>query len=941
MKFINVFIRRPVFTSMLFLSISVLGIISFLRLPFDLLPDITIPKLTVVTHYKGASPEIIEREITKRIEEAATGISGIQDVRSVSTEGNSIVTLFFRRGTDLKMATLRLRERLDEVSWQFPKGTSRPNILRTGPTSTPVMGIWVRGDRELIKRIVVRRLEQIDGVGEARLLGIQGKEILIRMNPDIMQAYNIGLDDIRNTLLSYNIVMPLGLVKQGNYTFPLRFISETETAEKIGNLPLLRGKIRLKDISQIQERTKKKDSEILFNGKRGYLIQIYREWKKNTVVVSRNVREILEKIRLKYPDLEYNVTYDDAKFIESAFINIIFSLIFGGILAFFALSLFTGNVRIPFVLSLSMPLSIIPSFFLFYLFRVNINIMSLSGLALAIGMLVDSSIVVLENIITRKNVIEGSTEVGLAVVTSILTTVAVFFPIIYIHGIAGMMLKPLSFAVISTLLISLFVAFSLLPLLASRVGGISEGESKLYISVKNGFNVILEWAYKKRGSVYLIALLLFLAGIVSFIFLKKEAVPSIYADREIRIELPYDSDIAETEAVVKRLTMYIRKKNKNVKILSKIGKVDPFGISHTGSAILRISRLKKRIEWGKFMKSYRNISFSVSSINPVLSYFENTGKVTIRIPYTDFAEEGERFSIVSTALKGATFPYNEEIPVIELHLRQIIADRLHISTRNLFSYVKASLSGTSVLDVERGEEKLTIMVRMGDKKNLDKLLSIKYRGLPIKELFDVKRKKVPRGIIRFNGRRCIEGILPYSGRIKMPHLPFDYEIGGEIKEYRAVLTSAVFAFLVAIFLVYMILSSFYESFFLPIIIMISVPFAVAGGFLSLLLTVTSINVISLIGIVVLSGIVVNNAIVLLDQAERFRIKGINNPAQQAAKRRLRPILMTTFTTVAGLLPISIGATLQSSLGRSVIGGILISTFITLIFIPVVYDKLVS
>jgi len=163
MKFINVFIRRPVFTSMLFLSISVLGIISFLRLPFDLLPDITIPKLTVVTHYEGASPEIIEREITKRIEEAATGISGIQDVRSVSTEGNSIVTLFFRRGTDLKMATLRLRERLDEISWQFPEGTSRPNILRTGPTSTPVMGIWVRGDRELIKRIVVRRLEQIDG----------------------------------------------------------------------------------------------------------------------------------------------------------------------------------------------------------------------------------------------------------------------------------------------------------------------------------------------------------------------------------------------------------------------------------------------------------------------------------------------------------------------------------------------------------------------------------------------------------------------------------------------------------------------------------------------------------------------------------------------------------------------------------------------------------
>ncbi|RKZ26904.1 hypothetical protein DRQ20_01865 [bacterium] len=756
-----------------------------------------------------------------------------------------------------------------------------------------------------------------------------------------MQVYGINLSDIINTLRSYNIIMPLGLVKEGNYTFPMRFVSETETPEKIGNLPLMRGKIRLKDIAQIQEETKKEDSEVLLNGKRGYLIQIYREWKKNTVVVSKDVREILKKIKKKYPNLEYNIIYDDAKFIESAFINIIFSLIFGGILAFFALSLFTGNIRIPFVLSLSMPLSIIPSFFLFYLFRVNINIMSLSGLALAVGMLVDASIVVLENIITRRDVIQGTTEVALPVITSILTTVAVFFPIIYIHGIAGMMLKPLSFAVISTLLISLFVAFSLLPLLANKIGKTPGGESRIYEEVKRGFDSLIKWAYKKRGTVYMITAFLLIFGIISSFLLKKEAVPSIYADKEIKIELPYDSDITETEAVVKRLTEYIERKNPNVKILSEIGKVDPFGISHTGSARMRISGLRQKMEWENIFHSYRNVSFSVNSINPVLSYFENTGKVTIRIPYSDFDDKEKKFSNASRVLKSAIFPYSKKVSIIELHLNQMVAERFHISPHSLFTFIKSSLSGVNVLDIERGEEKLRIRVRLGNEKNLDKLLSLKYRNIPIKELFEVKEKKVPRGIIRFNGRRCIEAILPYTGRIRIPHLPFNYEIGGEIKEYRNALRSAIFAFLIAIFLVYMILSSFYESFILPIIIMISIPFAASGGLFSLLITRTSINVISLIGIVVLVGIVVNNAIVLLDYAERLRRNGSSTPGMMASKKRLRPILMTTFTTVAGLLPISIGSTLQASLGRSVIGGVLISTFITLIFIPLVYDKLVS
>uniref|UniRef100_A0A7C4YCR1 Efflux RND transporter permease subunit n=1 Tax=candidate division WOR-3 bacterium TaxID=2052148 RepID=A0A7C4YCR1_UNCW3 len=940
MKFITIFLTRPVFTSVLFITLTILGIVSFSRLPFDLLPDLTIPELTILTQYEGASPEIIEREITIKIEEGISGLGGIQDIRSISLEGISIVTIYFNRDTELKIATIRLREALDKISWGFPKEATRPNILRTGPTSSPVMGIWINGDKEIISKVILRRLEQIDGIGEARLCGTEGNEILLMIDPDILNSYNIDISDISRALLSYNIVMPLGIVKEGNYTFPIRFVYETETPEKIGNISLMGGKIKLKEIAKIIEKPKEKNLEIIYNGKKGYLIQIYKEWKKNTVVISKNVRDLLKRLKNIYPNVEYEICYDDAVFIKSAMLNIIFSIITGGLLAFFVLALFTGNINIPVVISLSMPISIISSFLLFYIFGVNINLISLSGIALAIGMLVDASIVVLENIIARKDVLIGTKEVGIAVITSVLTTIVVFFPIIYIHGISGMMLKPLSFAVISTLTISLFVSFSLLPLIVSKMGDIKKSESRIYQILNDKYSSFIEWAYKREKYVFIITFILFIFGLLSFILLKKEVFPDVYADRIINFELPYNSDIKETEKIVERLTKYLKNEG-DLKILSEIGNYDPFGLSHTGSAKIRVSGLKEEISLKDFFNSYNSISYNISSVNPIISYFENKGKIYVRIPYTDFTDEQKKLSLAIRSFKDADFIFDKKIPVIDLCLNQSLSEHLNISPSDLFSFLQTSVSGNSIIDIEKGEEKWTIRMLVGDEKDLKSLLSIKYKGIPIGAFFEIKERFIPMGIVRFNGRRCIEGVIPYKGRYKFPSLPFNYEIGGELKEYKNSLKSAVFAFIISIFLVYMVLSSFYESLFLPLLIMITVPFSAAGGFFSLLITRTSINVISLLGIVILVGIVVNNAIVLLDYAEKKRKEGKIFPGKIASKRRLRPILMTTLTTVVGLLPISFGSTLQAPLGRCVIGGLLISTFISLIFIPIIYDKMVS
>ena len=942
MKFIRVFINRPVFTSMLFITILLVGVVSFFNLSYDLLPDITLPKLSVLTKYKNASPEIVENEITKKIEESLSGLYGVVSTRSVSTDGVSLVTLYFERGSDLKLSTLKLREKLDEISWQLPKKASHPVILNENPTSIPIMGIWVKGNDNFIRNVIARRLEQVEGVGEARIIGLRQTELVITLNPGLMKAYGVTLKDVIAILHDNNISIPLGLVEEGQYTFPIRFQSETTTPAAIGQLALMNGKFHFKDIAKIKYGQSRKESEILNNNKEGYLIRIYKSWDGNTYKISNNISKTLKTIKSQHSGFKYKISYSDATFIKSSFYNILLSLLLGSILAFLALVIFTGNIKIPFILGVSIPVSIIASFFFFYIFKFNVNIMSLSGLALAIGMLVDSSIVVLENIIKRKDVVKGASEVWIAVTTSILTTIAVFFPIIYIQGIVGMMLKPLSFAIIVTLLISLFVAFSLVPLLASKTGKIKDTGGMIYTYTSNRFNTTLSWAYKNYRTVFIISIIFLAISLLSFIILKKETIPNMKSDKVIKLELPYNSDLSEMVSISKRLSLYLQKRDKNVRILEEIGKTDPFGVSHTGYAKLRISggnHINVQSLQPLF-KEYNNVFYSVSSINPIFSYFEDFGTYKLLIPYTNFDDEWEKNKIVARLLPNYHSTSSEEIPIINLELNRMVAKEFNINTNRLLTHIKLLISGENVLNIKQGENRLEIILKIGDYSNFNKIMSGKFIGIPLKELFTIEYKKVPRRIIRYNGKRVIECVLPYKSNMKIPRLPFPYQIGGEVKEYKTALNSALFAFLISVFLVYMILASFYESFKLPLIIMITIPFAAGGSLITLLLTGTSINILSLIGIVIIVGIVVNNAIVLLDQAERLRKNNVKAPGMEAAKNRLRPILMTTLTTVLGLLPLSFGATLQSPLGRSVIGGLLFSTFATLIFIPIVYDKVV-
>lgn len=932
MKFIKFFTERPVLTAMLYTALAVLGVISLFNLPFELLPDVRKPEYSVVCRYSGASPEIVEREITANIEERAYSVRGIMDIRSVSSEGLSIVTLYFHRDTDMKAALLQLREKMDEAYWSFPEGADRPTIMTTGPSTRPIMGVWIKGERELIEGVISRRLEQVQGVSEARILGIMKKKIKITVEPDLLDAYGITPDEIHSAIVSYNISAPSGLVKDGSYTFPLRFVSTTYDVRAIEEIPLKGGLFKLKDVAQIEETEEDRDCAVYYNGEFGYFAEIYRDWNTNSIRVSDRVKRLTKSLNEEYPELEFRISYDDADFIKKSIRDIVLTLVIGGVLAFGVLFIFTGNRRIPLVLSLSMPLSIIPAFFIFYLFKISINTMTLAGLALAIGMLVDASIVVLENIIRKNDSVTGAREVAVAVITSVLTTVAVFFPVIYVHGIAGSMLGPLSYSVIITLLMSLFVAFTLLPLLSKSMK--KDQDTKIYSKIEKHFEGLIDYCYRKKYFVGAIFTFFLLAGFLVFFFIKKEMLPKLNEETLIEYELLPGTELTETERVGLRFAGYFT--SKSYENLFLAGKTDPFGISGENSGVLRVKRWDSPEDLENIFSDYSGVAYSYRDYNPVTADFASLGTITLRGYYEETGEGEMVKRMIESVYPGAVFTYSQKIRTINITLKEDLLALFGHGADDVVSRLRLFTGGREILDVERGEENLTISLEA--RGSLRDLAGMRIGNLPLRLFARIETLEIDKAITRFNGKRCVEAVLPYDAGFSTPSFSFRSELGGEAEEYRKSQTSAAFAFLVAAFLVFLILASFYESFKLPFLIMMTVPFAASGFFISLLITGTSLNAMSLIGMIVLVGIVVNNAIILVDKAEKFRKEGIPSPGKKASVERLRAILMTTMTTVFGLLPFSLGNTLHSPLGRGIIGGLLLSSFVSLLFIPFVYDR---
>lgn len=1063
--------RRPVAVSMLFLAVILLGVISFLRLPIDLLPEVSYPRLVIYTSYPSVGPAEVERLITRNVESRAASVPGVQRVSSVSREGVSLVTVRFLWGTNMDFAMLNLRERLDELRDALPETATRPRILRVDPDSEPIMVLSVAGGgnlwttKELAETVFRRRLEQLDGVAQATVTGGLDREIQVDVDPALLEAYGLQIGDVETALRQSNVQAPGGTILQGRYRYPLRTLGEFRAVEEIGEVVVSRPPgaatessstrvVRVRDVARVVDGFAEREAEAHYNGREAVGILVFKEGGANTVRVAREVEGALDLLREEFGGISLDVAYNQAGFISESIDNVVQALVFGGILAFLVLFLFLRDTRYPVAIALAIPISVVGTFALMDAFGVSLNIMSLGGLALGVGMLVDNSIVVLENIFRQRErglpamdaAALGAEEVQGAITASTLTTISVFGPIVYVEGVAGELFRDLSLAVAFSLLASLVVALTLLPALAGRfrdgraepappppprdpfpgtvrgrvwwvvrrapafpfwllgrIGsvfrqlvsfwgrGIGKGLKRVFTPLLDAFDRrfarfaewyhgVLEAALDRRGRVLLAAGAALALMVALGSLLDRDLLPDVdQGSFDIRVELPEGTMLAVTSATARELEEVLIADPGVETVFARVGKdVQAYaaGDEATGlhTALLQV-RLRDDASTADVLERMRpvaeryplgTVTFETggaTALGRVLGGSEADVAVRIRGEDLDLAfAHADRVQALLAGVQGLGSPrvgIERGQPELQVEIDREAAAGYGIDPRIIAETVEKAMRGALATEFVDFDRKIAVMVRYPEelRTRRETLEGIRIDGVPLRELARIQEALGPSEIRREEQGRVvavytdvvsgglaqaiqrIEGVLeanPPPGALRV-------EVGGENEEMRRSFRDLSFAFALALLLVYMILAAQFESFTHPGTILIAVPLALVGAILALFLTRQGLNTMSLIGVVILVGIVVNDAIVKVDFIVQARTRGasIRDAVLEAGRVRLRPIVMTTVTTVLGLFPMALGigrgADLRAPLAISVIGGLLVATALTLLVVPVVFS----
>jgi HAE1 family hydrophobic/amphiphilic exporter-1 len=1078
MRITNITIKRPVTTFMFFLAIVLLGFVSLRELGVDLLPDISYPRLSVVTKFSGVAPEEIETLITDDLESAVSRIPGLRRVESISKEGVSYMTLEFSWGTDMDFAMLHTREKLDSV--ELPDDAEEPTIIPLDPQSKAIMVLSVSGDRYLLEikefseELIKPRLEQIEGIGSAEIAGGVEREIQVEVDPEKLSLYDLSIDEISQRIDNFNRNLQGGTIRKGRFKYSLRVVGEFEEIEEIGEIGLKttgeRGVIRLKDVAVILDSIKEREGITRLNGKESIGILVRKESGANTVKVTQSAREVLEEIQKENTGIEILVVSEQAKYIENAISSVLNSIILGGILAFLVLFVFLQDIKTPVIIAVVIPISIIATFNLMYFRDISLNIMSLGGLALGVGMLVDNSIVVSESIFRHKSLgkslmeatVTGAKEVGMAVTASTLTTISVFLPVIYVHGVAGQLFKDQALTVTFALLSSLVVSLTLLPMLASRKFELSApsgtpnkkekrtediqksfkksagkillfpfmGLRWLLYNIPKGIFMILNFIFTFVLQLFLIVLhyisiplkplilavfktynafyqkfedryhraliwclgnkkkvllgaLCFLATTLVVAFqMPRELMPKPETSSfEVIMKTPVDYSLEQTGEVVAALETWLKDQESVRAFFSQIGVVSGMEALNPEVSINSVnlyveaihpSGVDELIESMRTkLQSFPGLTYSIVKEQSTMAEFMafTSAEVGLKIKGEDLnrltilAEQlVEKLKRIGGITDIAT-NIGEGKPEFLITIKKEALEKYNISPGTIGNFLVNAVRGQRATQFKELEKKYDVRVRLEEqtRENIESLLDeqISYQGtlIPLRELVSYEIARGPKEIRRENQQRevlvtanlrgkKISQVAPtIQEKIDELSLPQGYRVvfSGEQEEMTKSFQSLVFAFSLAVLLVYMIMAAQFESLKHPLLILFTLPMGLTGAIWALRITGQSLNVISIIGMVVLAGIVVNDAIVKIDYTNQLRRRGLSvrESILEASRVRLRPILMTTMTTTLGLFPMSLGfgrgAELQQPMAIAVIGGLLLATFLTLILIPLVYE----
>lgn len=995
-------VKKPVTITMMILIVIVLGVVSLSKLQIDLLPQMELPYVMVQTSYSGAGPEEIENLITKPLEQTVATVENIEGVISYSNEGSSIILMQFAFGTDMDEVMLQLRENIDLIEGFLPEGTTAPIVAKLDPNAFPIiqMAVSSKGDLHTAQRmaedVIAPRIERIEGTASAGVTGGMEQEVEVVLKEEALKGYNLNATYITQMLQAANINLPGGTVKKGSNELTVRTIGEFKSIDEIRNLniSLTRGgTVRLKDISEVKLVDKEQSSITKMDGKEVVQISVMKQSDGNTVNVAKAVNKELEKIRKEYPDLNIVVFFDQAEYINFAIDNLVRTAIQGSILAVIILLIFLRSFKTTLVIALSIPISIITTFVILYFTGITLNMMTIGGLALGIGMLVDNSIVVLENIYRNRSLgmdrikasVDGTNEVSMAVTASTLTTVAVFIPIVFTGGLAATIFKDFALSIVIALMSSLLVALTLVPMLSSKLVSVKNLESEEAQEKKHGplvvfYKKILGWSLRHRFSTIVISIALFVISVVMIASVGAEFFPATDEGMiNVNVSLPAGSEVEHVDSVLKEVQASIQKIPEVASVFTQAGSSGIMSItsgSNSGSLTVILSDLKDRDRGVKeisdeirtIVKDVPGAEISVSESSMMMMGM-STGAISISIKGDEIdtlKEIGDDFKTIIEKVQGTrevTTSYEDGIPQVQIVTDRGIASQYGLTTAQIGSAVKNTLSGANVTKFKVDGNELDVVLKgdnmYGKSMSLLEMLPIPTptgSNVPLSEIADIRIEKGPITIMRENQTRVLTVSGSVIGRdiqsvskeieglLKEYEMPsgYSYTFGGETEQIQETFTDLAMVLLVAIILVYMIIAAQFESLIQPLSIMFSVPLALSGGFIGLFITGLPLNVIGIIGLIILVGIVVNNAIVLVDYINNRRSRGEerNVAIMKAGPIRIRPIMMTALTTILGLVPMSLGigegAELSQSMGIVVIGGLSLSTVLTLVVVPVMY-----
>jgi len=1007
-------IKRPIFTIMLTLVVLVLGFIALTRLPIDLMPDITYPTLNISTSYPNTAPEEMEQMITRPIEEAMSSVPGVEEVFSTSSQGSSTVRVMFAWGTNLDEASNDIRERIDRIIGRLPEDIQRPTLRKFDPAQMPVLMLGALSEldpiqvRKIIDQQISYRIERVPGVASVDVWGGLEREIQVNLYPDKVKALGLPLDIIIGKIRQENIDIPAGTIEKGNYEIVVRIpgvytsvdeIKETIVAVREGAV------IRLRDIASVEDTYRRITRVARVNGIPGIRMMIFKQSGKNTVRIVEGVLKEIARLQEDYPQIQIIPIRDSAKFIRNAISNVASSAMYGGLLAVFILLFFLANVRSTLVIATAIPISIIATFSLIYFGGMTLNVMSLGGLALGVGMMVDSSIVVLENIFRMKQggvpiqkaSVEGAREVTGAIIASTATTVIVFLPMLFVRGSSGIMFKQLAYVVSFALLCSLFVSLTLVPMFSSRIlaasnPGREKPESKialqakaLFSGIENGYKRLLHYSLNHRTLILVGAAVLLLISLFLMRFIGREYLPQTdEGEVNITVEMEVGTRLMVMDQKLKDVTELVKKEVPEISSIEEgAGSGGWRGGANQGSITLRLKPKSQRTRSSAEIAA--DLSRKLSQVPGAQVRTRASGaqmmfgmrggggqerlQVEVRGYDMDVAQAlAEQVRRVVENTRGVTdvrISRREGTPEQHLLIDRQKASEMKLSVNQVAGFIQTVLMGTQASQFREGGREYRILVKVKDSERMDvsdildlTMTNSDGQQISLRNVVNVQPKRGPQQIERRDRERIITVSAELAGRdlgsvisdvrrsLKSVPVPRDFTIGftGDYEEQQKAFRELLISILLAIFLVYMIMAMLYESLRDPLIVMFSVPLAVIGVVFILLLTGTTFNVETYIGCIMLGGIVVNNAILLVDYTNLLRRRDkmeLRQAIEEAGRRRLRPILMTAATTIMAMVPLALGlkegSEIQTPLARAVIGGLLSSTLITLLVVPVVYS----